>query len=225
MNYVLSPVAVAKLRRLLGGVLGNALTPSASPATVSPDDFPAPYTVRWAQSVDNGSGSWIIYLVNNDVLRISGETIPVTTRLTAAGNPYPAGWYKIPSSVLSSTGGNLWLVVDKGIGIAGFSGNAGSSDTWSFHIALCWRSTTTLETGVVQLVNSAIIFDNGGGGSGTVEFVADVDWYYDSSYHVLRKRLRVLDLSTGAITDKPNTTFANGWEIAAPSTPISSIIN
>jgi len=65
---------------------------------------------------------------------------------------------------------------------------------------------------------------SGGGGAVdmTVEFVADVDW--STNYHVLRKRLRILNLRTGAITDKPGTTYANGWEIAASSTPISSII-
>jgi hypothetical protein len=58
----------------------------------------------------------------------------------------------------------------------------------------------------------------------TVEFVADNDWYVNGSVHVLRKRLRILNLRTGAVTDKPNTTYANGWEVAANSVGISSII-
>ena len=62
----------------------------------------------------------------------------------------------------------------------------------------------------------------GGGLSDTVEFVADIDW--DTYDHVLRKRIRILNLATGQVTDKPNTTYANGWETAAKSTPISSII-
>ena len=61
--------------------------------------------------------------------------------------------------------------------------------------------------------------------SGTVEFVADVDWYVNGSVHQLRKRLRVLDLATGNVTDKANTTYANGWEVAANTTAITSIIN
>ncbi len=60
--------------------------------------------------------------------------------------------------------------------------------------------------------------------SGTVEFVADIDWYVDGDTHQLRKRLRVLDLATGSVTDKAGTTYANGWEVAANTTPISSII-
>ena len=61
--------------------------------------------------------------------------------------------------------------------------------------------------------------------SGTVEFVADVDWYVNGSVHQLRKRLRVLDLATGNVTDKAGTTYANGWEVATNTTPITSIIN
>lgn len=67
-----------------------------------------------------------------------------------------------------------------------------------------------------------------GGGSGltgTVEFVADCDWYVNGSTHQLRKRLRILNLATGQVSDKPNTTYANGWEVLCNTTPISSIIN
>lgn len=61
--------------------------------------------------------------------------------------------------------------------------------------------------------------------TGTVEFVADCDWYVNGSVHQLRKRLRILDLATGQVTDKPNTTYAGGWEVMANTTPISGIIN
>ena len=64
----------------------------------------------------------------------------------------------------------------------------------------------------------------GGGLSGTVEFVADIDWYVNGSVHQLRKRLRVLNLATGQVADKTGTTYTNGWEVAANTTPISSII-
>ena len=61
--------------------------------------------------------------------------------------------------------------------------------------------------------------------TGTVEFVADCDWYVNGSVHQLRKRLRILDLVTGQVTDKPGTTYAGGWEVMANTTPISGIIN
>ena len=60
--------------------------------------------------------------------------------------------------------------------------------------------------------------------SGTVEFVSDIDWYVNGSVHQLRKRLRVFNLASGAVTDKSGTTYANGWEVAANTTPISQII-
>ena len=83
-----------------------------------------------------------------------------------------------------------------------------------------------------QLIDSTVTFganigDGSGGGGGlygTVEFVADNDWYVNGSVHQLRKRLRVLDLATGQVTDKAGTTYANGWEVAAYSIGISSII-
>lgn len=65
---------------------------------------------------------------------------------------------------------------------------------------------------------------NNGGAAMTMEYVADNDWYVNGSTHVLRKRLRVLNLQTGAITDKAGTTYANGWEVIANSTPVSSLL-
>ena len=53
--------------------------------------------------------------------------------------------------------------------------------------------------------------------------MADGDWHVDGSVHVLRKRLRSLNLATGA--DRPNTAYGDGWELMADSTPISSIID
>ena len=65
------------------------------------------------------------------------------------------------------------------------------------------------------------LYDNSGTAM-TVEFVADIDW--DQSNHILRKRLRVLNLQTGAVTDKAGTNFPNGWERVTNTTPISSLL-
>ena len=59
---------------------------------------------------------------------------------------------------------------------------------------------------------------------GTLEYVADNDWYVDESVHQLRKRLRVLNFKTGEITDKPGTTYSDGWEVVTDAVPISDII-
>ncbi len=77
----------------------------------------------------------------------------------------------------------------------------------------------------VLATNDVTIPPGGGGITGTVEFMADADWYVSGSTHQLRKRLRVLDLATGQVSDKQGTTYANGWEVLCNSTPISSIVN
>ena len=69
------------------------------------------------------------------------------------------------------------------------------------------------------------ILAGGGDGDGTITFVAANDWYVNGSTHQLRMRLRVLDLATGQVTDKANTTYANGWEVICNTTPLSSIIS
>lgn len=74
----------------------------------------------------------------------------------------------------------------------------------------------------LKYIPLSTIFTNQSGDL-TVEFVADNDW--DSTNHILRKRLRVLNLRTGAVTDKANTTYANGWEVMAQTTGISTILS
>ena len=61
MKYVLTDAAVRKLRGVLAPSSGN--TGAGGAATpVSPDDFPPPFTVRWSQSENSGSGAWVIWL-------------------------------------------------------------------------------------------------------------------------------------------------------------------
>lgn len=73
----------------------------------------------------------------------------------------------------------------------------------------------------LKYIPLSTIFTNQSGDL-SVEFVADNDW--DSTNHILRKRLRVLNLRTGAVTDKANTTYANGWEVMAQTTGITTIL-
>ena len=110
MNYVLSSSAVSKLRRLVGANASDktrkafAVTPSA------PSRFPAPFTVRWAQSVNDGAGNWIIWLPTGKELVVGGTVIDLTAALSAAGDPYPEGWYELADLDLSQ-GGDIWLNV------------------------------------------------------------------------------------------------------------------
>lgn len=179
MNYVLSPAAVAKLRRLLGGVLGNALTPSASPATVSPDDFPAPYTVRYAASLNSGSGGWIIWLPSASLLYVNGAAVDVRSGLSAAGNGYPSGWYSL-GNVLSSTGGTVYLAVTTGSSTSATFTNTPSGADYAVLIATATRSTSTLAVQVAQSVTSALSVGGGGSISASGIVVMSVDYVTSS---------------------------------------------
>lgn len=124
-GYLISPNSVRALARLLRGSSGDT-TGGGGPATVSPDRTPPPYTLRYAASISSGEGGWIIYL-SADSLVYDTSTVALTTDLTAAGTPYPAGWYKVPDDALASTGGTLYLVVKVPKEEEPESGSSGSS--------------------------------------------------------------------------------------------------
>lgn len=232
MNYVLTPKAVRRLIPLVRGVSGGTTT-TYPPGTVSPDGFPPPYTVQWAQSENSDAGAWLIWLPGSSLLMWDDSALDIITPLTAATN-YPSGWYTIADTILPATGGTLHLHVTPPNGTtpasAAWSGASGSTGIIDIPVCNATRDATTGEVLVKPCVDSALIlasgYGSGGGGlSGTVEFVADADWYVNGSVHVLRKRLRILDLATGQVTDKPGTTYGDGWELLANTTPISNIIN
>lgn len=182
MNYVLSPSAVQKIRRAITPKLGSGDHPSSSPAVVSFDLFPAPFTVRWATSLaspessegagDATAGEWIIYLPTTGLCLVGGTSLDLTTPLEAAGGGYPAGWYKLVADYEESgtaepildrdTGGTLYLVI-KTVG-AEFSDAPGGVDTSSIKIAIAAVNSTTGARTVKQLVRSSIVI----GGAGSV---------------------------------------------------------
>lgn len=232
-NYVLTPSAVRKLRGALAATPGNSGA-SGAPSPVDIDDFPPPFTVRWSASANSGAGAWVIWLPDKAQLVMLKDAYITPTGVTAE-QALPAGWYTIDDAQASST--VVYLVVtipDAGSPSAEFSVTAGQATTGetvlNIIVAQMAADSTSGAKRVKQFVDSTITFggSSGGGGgglTGTVEFVADMDWYVNGSVHQLRKRLRVLDLATGNVTDKAGTTYANGWEVAANTTPISSIIN
>ena len=71
---------------------------------------PQPYEVRWAQSVNDGAGNWIIWLPTGQELIVGGTVVDLTAALSAAGDPYPSGWYELADLDLSQ-GGDIWLNV------------------------------------------------------------------------------------------------------------------
>lgn len=235
MNYVLTENAVGKIRRAITPSAGNTGAVGANGRPIDPDMFPAPWTVRWSASANNGAGAWVIWLPDRSKLAMFGGAFISTITGVTAATKLPSGWYTIDDAQAASTAAYLVITVtdSTSVATAEISTSAGQSVTgttvYNILVASMASVAATGAKSVKQFVDSTITFggSSGGGGgglTGTVEFVADVDWYVNGSVHQLRKRLRVLDLATGNVTDKANTTYANGWEVAANTTPISSII-
>ena len=179
MNYVLSPSAVQKIRRAITPKLGSGDHPSSSPAAVSFDLFPAPFTVRWAASLaspessegagDATAGEWIIYLPTTGLCLVGGTSLDLTSALTAAGGDYPTGWYKLlddeDQSILSrSTGGTLFLNISAAATPAAAFDSASAAGATSIKIAIAAVNSTTGARTVKQLVRSSIVIGGIGGG-------------------------------------------------------------
>lgn len=236
MNYVLTENAVGKIRRAIAPSAGNTGAVGANGRPIDPDMFPAPWTVRWSASANSGAGAWVIWLPDATSLVHIGNAYVSPISNIVAEAALPAGWYRM--STVGATSTAVWLNIttftQTGQTFLDIGNSAGQSATGfvcvPILIAIMAVDAQTGAKRVKQFVDSTITFggSSGGGGgglTGTVEFVADVDWYVNGSVHQLRKRLRVLDLATGNVSDKANTTYANGWEVAANTTPITAIIN
>ena len=100
------------------------------------------------------------------------------------------------------------------------------SDQTEFDIVVRDYHTTGGNGARVNYVKLSAFVDaiRGGELSGTVTYVADVDWYVNGSQHCLRKQWIDLDLATGQTNPHPGTTFAGGWEVAANAIGITQII-
>ena len=173
MNYVLTPSAVQKLRRVVTPRLGGSTSPAADTSPVSVDLCPPPFTVRWAASLatpessegagDATDGEWIIYLPASGILKVGTTDIDVAAALTAAGGIYPAGGYKLLDSnddpILSrSTGGTLILNVTLGTTpSAAWSTTAGSAPVVAVKIATAAVDSTTGARTVKQFVASSLV--------------------------------------------------------------------
>lgn len=170
-NYALTANAVRKIKRAITPRLGDGSTPSSGPATISPDTYPAPFTVRWAASLaapesspgagDATDGEWIIYLPTAGLVKVGATDVNITSALTAAGGIYPSGWYKLlddqDAPILSrTTGGTLYLNVTNTTG--SFSSSAVSS---SVKIATASVDSTTGARTVKQFVCSSLVIGAG----------------------------------------------------------------
>ena len=187
-RYVLGESAARRLAQLLRGK-GEVSSRHSGEAKVTEDsDFVAPFTVKWAQSSNDGAGNWIIWLPSAELVTLpEGVTIDVTEDLDAAGGDYPSGWYVVPSAFLDEDdGGTLYLNVTLGDSPAAeFSGNAVADAADEIDVPIC-AATVDAETGarwVKQFTNSAIVIGgDGSGGDGSVVVRVDdksIDWRTD----------------------------------------------
>lgn len=174
--YAISGKGIQRLKELLRGNFAATGTGYA-PATASPDEYAAPYTVRWAQSINNGSGGWIIWLPSASLLYVNGAAVDVRSGLSAAGSGYPAGWYSL-DSVLGSTGGTVYLAVTTGSSTTATFTNASSGADYAILIATASRNSSTNAVQVSQSVTSALSVGGGITASGTV--VISVDYVTSS---------------------------------------------
>ena len=92
-RYVLSESAAREIKRLLRGTGEVSRRQGATAELAFDSEYVAPYTVQWAQSANDGSGAWIIWLPSDDCLMVGGAPIDLTSALTEAGGEYPTGWY------------------------------------------------------------------------------------------------------------------------------------
>lgn len=150
-RYVLGPNAARKVAELIRGSGEVSRRQGATHALAFDSGFVAPYTVQWAQSVDDGEGSWIIWLPpGGDLFIIDGEADDISADLDPAEGDYPEGWFKLGDILDRDEGGTLYLDPPSG----GFTDTPGSET-----IKIC-AAAVDADTGarsVQQFVTSAII--------------------------------------------------------------------
>lgn len=213
-NFVLTPNAVAKLRRAIAPRSGNTGATAATGVPIDLDKFPPPFTVRWSASEwwvnESSPGSWVIWLPNpQEMVWYNGAYIPPYSSsgtITIHGQTYPsgtifpaeylpAGWYRMGKTPPSTTAvkiavrGTYWVFIP--------DTSSTSSDT---QLCIAKVGYANGRATVKQIIDSAIVLDDSGGGGGTVA-LDDVSTDWNSS-----NKVQVKDWDTG--TPASSTTIA-----------------
>ena len=201
MKYVLTDAAVRKLRGVLAPRSGN--TGAGGAATpVSPDDFPPPFTVRWAQSQSEGQGAWVIWLPSSGSL-VNYNGAWLTFSGTSAASGLPTGWVRAQGVSASATAVYLLVVTPPGqtskrAMFASSSSVSGVTVHFSALVATMSVDATTGARRVKQTVDSSVIIGAEGGGDVNLD---DVSTDYNGSTEV-----QIKDWDTG--TPAASTTIA-----------------
>lgn len=165
-NYVLTPAAVRKVRRLLAHPSGNTGATLRS-ATISPDEFPPPFAVRWSASETSG-GTWTIWLPDRAKLVAYGDAYVATITGVAACQNLPTGYYTVAALSASSTSVYLNVTITDATGSAAAelsdaAGTASSGETvYSILVATMATDANTGAKLVKQFVDSAVLIGKGG---------------------------------------------------------------
>lgn len=170
-RYVLGPHAARAVKRLISGEGEISRRAVFDPQMFEESAFRDPFAVTWAQSVDSGTGAWVIWLPGSSLVIYDGTALDITTALNAAGGDYPAGWYKLASTVLPDSGGTLYLLITLPNGTtpasAALSASAGSSGQITIPVCVAAKDSTTGARSVRQYITSAVTMGGGAGGGGT----------------------------------------------------------
>lgn len=236
-NYVLSERAARALIPLIRGKAASS-SPGYAPAAVSFDVFPAPFTVRWSQSEDNGSGAWVIWLPDlAKCVQLDGAYLTLTG--VTAATKLPTGWYTINDDDGEAT--EVYCNVHKPTGSGSPSANisvdADTATTGESVIPVLVARMTTSTAGaklVKQFVDSALILAGGDGGgsitaTGTV--VSSVDYvtssgdpdYASHAYAIRIKRgILTYNAQTGALSIVENNNLKQFIDTVPHSTSMDS---
>lgn len=207
MAYVISQKAARALTRIIRGA-ADATAPTYRPATISPDSFPPPFTVRWSQSESSGEGAWVIWLPDTSQL-VMYDTDYITPSGITATSALPSGWYKI--SGMQGDAEELWLVAHipgpdaTGSPSAEFSDSEGQATTGesviNLLIAQMETDDDTEAKRVKQYVDSAVVLGGGSGGGESSVTLDNVSTDYNDNDEV-----QIKDWDTG--TPAATTTIA-----------------
>ena len=153
-GFVLSPKAVRSLTQMLrGNAASTTTTYSASP--VSPDEFAAPFTVRWSGT----EGKWVIWLPDVYSMLLVDDAYESIGGVTAAQH-LAAGWYTIDD--VDDNDGDVYLVVTvtNSSVSAELTDTAGASSTgskvYNILVATTETDSTTKAKFVWQFVKSTV---------------------------------------------------------------------
>ena len=202
-NYVLSERAARALTPLIRGKAASS-SPGYAPAAVSLDAFPAPFTVRWSQSEDSGSGAWVIWLPDlAKLVQLDGAYLTLTG--VTAATKLPTGWYTIDELVPDTQEEvwcnlhipNTWPVATATAHINDYAESA-ETDEWVINVHVAQTMETTNGAKLVKQLVDSLITESSAPPNGApigysyqdITVVTDVE--YDTYTHTFKKKTRMI---------------------------------